>query len=204
MDGCVPQVPAAFLSARDHRKLHLPKHSVPNSTGDFYIVMDYREPALSTHGSASVATHASVLANLTQMLPALLAAVWLCGFVAVLYTWLARWRRISSAMRAAVPVQEGREVDDVAQARAGRRHSHADQASALAQVRWSPASLASRVLCWSGRKEFLTAWKTPTLKPFSRTKSGMSAVATILPLSSTCWWKPSSGFTPWSGGLAPD
>jgi bla regulator protein blaR1 len=45
------------------------------------------------------------------MLPAILAAVWLFGFVAVLYTWLARWRRISTAMRAAMPVQEGREVN---------------------------------------------------------------------------------------------
>ena len=86
------------------------RHSVSNSTGEFYLVMDSASQPFS-HGSASVSTHASVLANVTQMLPALLAVVWLCGFVAVLYTWLARWRRISTAMRAAVPVQEGREVN---------------------------------------------------------------------------------------------
>jgi bla regulator protein blaR1 len=86
------------------------RHSVANSTGDFYLVMDSVSQPFS-HGSPSVATHASVLANLTQMLPAILAAVWLFGFVAVLYTWLARWRRISTAMRAAMPVQEGREVN---------------------------------------------------------------------------------------------
>jgi bla regulator protein blaR1 len=86
------------------------RHSVANSTGDFYLVMDSVSQPFS-HGSLSVATHASALANLTQMLPAILAAVWLFGFVAVLYTWLARWRRISTAMRAAMPVQEGREVN---------------------------------------------------------------------------------------------
>jgi bla regulator protein blaR1 len=86
------------------------RHSVANSTGDFYLVMDSVSQPFS-HGSLSVATHASALANLTQMLPAIIAAVWFFGFVAVLYTWLARWRRISTAMRAAMPVQEGREVN---------------------------------------------------------------------------------------------
>ncbi len=81
-----------------------------NSTGDFYVVMDTVSQPFS-HGAAPVTTHTSVMAGLLQMLPAILAATWLCGFVAVLFSWLARWRRISAAMRAAVPVQEGREVD---------------------------------------------------------------------------------------------
>jgi len=43
------------------------------------------------------------------LLPALIA-LWLCGFLAVLFTWSARWRQISAAKRAAVPLFEGREV----------------------------------------------------------------------------------------------
>jgi uncharacterized protein (TIGR03435 family) len=45
------------------------------------------------------------------MLPAILAIAWLCGFVFVLLTWLARWRRISSAMRTGTLVNEGRELE---------------------------------------------------------------------------------------------
>ena len=47
---------------------------------------------------------------LTQLLPALLAVVWLCGFLVVMFHWYFRWRRISAAIRRAVPLQEGREV----------------------------------------------------------------------------------------------
>jgi uncharacterized protein (TIGR03435 family) len=37
--------------------------------------------------------------------------MWLCGFVVVLVVWFARWRRISRAMREAVPLRDGREVE---------------------------------------------------------------------------------------------
>jgi uncharacterized protein (TIGR03435 family) len=48
---------------------------------------------------------------MTHQLPAILAVVWLCGFVVVLLLWFARWRRMSVAMRGAMPVSEGREVE---------------------------------------------------------------------------------------------
>jgi beta-lactamase regulating signal transducer with metallopeptidase domain len=40
-----------------------------------------------------------------------LAAVWLCGSAVVLATWYWRWRSISAAIRQAVPLRAGREVD---------------------------------------------------------------------------------------------
>ena len=40
-----------------------------------------------------------------------LAAVWFCGFAAVVTTWLARWRRVAAAVRMASTVAQGREVD---------------------------------------------------------------------------------------------
>jgi bla regulator protein blaR1 len=40
-----------------------------------------------------------------------LAAVWLCGSAVVLATWYWRWRSISAAIRQAVPLPAGREVD---------------------------------------------------------------------------------------------
>ncbi len=48
--------------------------------------------------------------NETRRLPALLAAVWFCGFGVVLAAWYLRWRSISAAIRKAVPLHDGREV----------------------------------------------------------------------------------------------
>jgi bla regulator protein BlaR1 len=44
-------------------------------------------------------------------LPAILAVAWICGFVAVLMIWFARWRRVSAGIRNAAPLHEGREVE---------------------------------------------------------------------------------------------
>ncbi|MGH9407667.1 MAG: TIGR03435 family protein [Terriglobia bacterium] len=46
-----------------------------------------------------------------HLLPAILIAVWLCGFVLVLFLWLVRWRRISRICADAIPLGEGREVE---------------------------------------------------------------------------------------------
>src|SRR5262245_49245604 len=63
-------------------------------------------PALSVQQHAVEATRFS---DLTDRLPALLA-VWLCGFLVVCFLWYMRWRRISSLVRHAIPVGEGREL----------------------------------------------------------------------------------------------
>lgn len=65
-----------------------------------------------SQASATVVSGDSAIAflSLTRLLPALVA-VWFCGFVVVVTVWLVQWRKISSAMRAAVPLQEGREVE---------------------------------------------------------------------------------------------
>src|ERR1700678_912090 len=49
--------------------------------------------------------------GLIHLLPAILVSVWFCGVVMVLFVWWARWRRISEATRAAVPLRAGREVE---------------------------------------------------------------------------------------------
>jgi uncharacterized protein (TIGR03435 family) len=45
------------------------------------------------------------------ILPAILMTVWACGFVAVLFLWWRRWRRVTAIVRAAVPLTEGREFE---------------------------------------------------------------------------------------------
>src|SRR6202030_268940 len=42
---------------------------------------------------------------------AVVAALWLCGFLAVVITWVIRWRRMSAALRNGVPLRDGREVE---------------------------------------------------------------------------------------------
>lgn len=60
---------------------------------------------------ASQSASATFLSSLANIFPALIAAGWLCGFVVVLFVWLLRYRKISAALRHAVPLREGREVE---------------------------------------------------------------------------------------------
>ena len=53
----------------------------------------------------------TAFSSLIHALPALLAALWLGGFLVVLGLWFARWRRVSAALRGSVPLTEGREVE---------------------------------------------------------------------------------------------
>ena len=54
-------------------------------------------------------------------LPAVLLAVWLAGFVAVLFHWWNQWRGIRAAVRASLPLREGREVDALRRLRSNGR-----------------------------------------------------------------------------------
>lgn len=62
-----------------------------------------------THHVASAT--ASVLAMATRALPVLLLLVWFCGFVAVLFYWWSRARRMAAATGAVQPTESGREFD---------------------------------------------------------------------------------------------
>ena len=46
---------------------------------------------------------------LLHLLP-FLSGIWLCGFLVVLWIWIARWTRISAAIRRSVPLDTGREI----------------------------------------------------------------------------------------------
>jgi bla regulator protein BlaR1 len=80
-----------------------------------YLAMDqisqpFTQPVIPVRSHAVNAV-VSPLANVVQMLPAVLAVLWLCGFLVVAITWVIRWRRMSAAMRNAVPLRVGREVE---------------------------------------------------------------------------------------------
>jgi len=77
-----------------------------------YVMQEISQPFTQPSSSAvSAVVPAIASSGLTKMLPALLAGLWLCGFVAVLLVWCVRWRRISAAVRDSVPLREGREVE---------------------------------------------------------------------------------------------
>jgi bla regulator protein BlaR1 len=82
-----------------------------------------------------VANHAPAhFADSLQFLPPMFAAIWFCGFLAVLLTWIVRWRRMARIANSAVPIHAGREWDALrrAQAKAGVRRPIALRASSYA------------------------------------------------------------------------
>jgi bla regulator protein BlaR1 len=90
-------------------------HGSTNASSGLYFAMEemsqpFTQSATPAVSQVSAVPASQFLANLTHLLPVILAAAWLCGFIAVVIVWCARWRRMSVAMRAAVPLREGREV----------------------------------------------------------------------------------------------
>ncbi|MGH9451109.1 MAG: TIGR03435 family protein, partial [Terriglobia bacterium] len=64
---------------------------------------------IPTHKPQSLKSANSALP--AHLLPALIGIIWLCGFMAVLLIWYARWRRISAGLGEAAPLLGGREVE---------------------------------------------------------------------------------------------
>ncbi|HTW58216.1 MAG TPA: M56 family metallopeptidase [Terriglobales bacterium] len=79
-----------------------------NST--LYFVEQIAQP-FTRPAAGAIAAPAVPSPHLTHLLPALLAGVWLCGFLTVILVWCARWRRILAATTNSVPLRNGREVE---------------------------------------------------------------------------------------------
>jgi bla regulator protein blaR1 len=82
-------------------------------------------------------------------LPAALAAIWLCGFLAALAGWLVRWQRMARIARCATPMEQGREFDALrrAESNAGLRKAIALRAS-LRAIEPGVFGLVRPVLLW--------------------------------------------------------
>src|SRR6266853_897462 len=93
---------------------HLPwsRGSAGTKAGLYFAMEEvsqpFSQPAMTV---ISRATPSTVSPSVIHQLPGLVAAVWLCGFLVVLSVWYLRWRGISLAIREAVPLREGREVE---------------------------------------------------------------------------------------------
>lgn len=101
-----------------------PSSAPPNSGAGLYLIEEISQPFAQSSGAPAMAENA-VSASLVHLIPAILTAIWLCGFVAVLGIWLLRWRRISRDLAFAAPVREGRELDCLRRLEraAGMRHA---------------------------------------------------------------------------------
>jgi bla regulator protein blaR1 len=92
---------------------HLPwsRGSAGPKSGLSFVMKEVSQPFMQPMTPiVSQATPSTAHASLVHLVPVLLA-VWLCGFLMVVFVWLLRWRRISAAIRQATPIHEGREVE---------------------------------------------------------------------------------------------
>jgi bla regulator protein BlaR1 len=78
-----------------------------------YSVVEVISQPFSQSAAPAVAsgTGSQMIARLSSFFPEICVALWLCGFVVTFGLWWLRWRRISSALRGAASVSQGREVD---------------------------------------------------------------------------------------------
>jgi uncharacterized protein (TIGR03435 family) len=88
-----------------------PRVLPPTEPGFFLAMQEISQPFAPSAAVVSPVVHSATFPNLEQLIPAILVAAWFCGFVVVLSVWYGRWRRASAAMREAVPLREGREVE---------------------------------------------------------------------------------------------
>jgi len=92
----------------------LPWQGVPaDANAGFYWAMEQVSQPFSRPEQPAIfpATSMQVSSGPIDLLPTLLAVAWLCGLVVVLLEWFARWQRLSTMVREAVPMHEGREVE---------------------------------------------------------------------------------------------
>jgi bla regulator protein blaR1 len=92
-------------------QLASPRASASPKTGLYFVMGQVGQP-FTRQAIAEIPhdTSSTFSQNLIHLLPALLV-VWLCGFVVVLFVWCVRWRRISTAVRQATPLHDGRELE---------------------------------------------------------------------------------------------
>ena len=88
-----------------------PRDSVSVENGLYSVAEELSQPFTRTAAAVVVPVVRASRADLLPLLRGVVMIVWLCGFVAALGLWWGRWRRFSAAMREAVLVSQGREVD---------------------------------------------------------------------------------------------
>jgi TonB family protein len=95
------------------RHLATPRFSLSGRSGLFSAVEGFSQPFRFV--VVAPVNHATKAASLLALLPGLITATWLCGFVTVIFLWSVRWRRVAAAVHRSTPMEQGREVDALRQ-----------------------------------------------------------------------------------------
>jgi bla regulator protein blaR1 len=77
----------------------------------YFAMEEIAQPFSQLSVRVTPAHASSIASSILPQLSQMIVAVWLVGFLAVLVVWAVRWRRISLALRHAVHLSEGREVE---------------------------------------------------------------------------------------------
>lgn len=77
----------------------------------YIIVEEIGQPFRQATPHGPAAAFIAMPSHSVQLTSILIAAVWLCGFLAMLVMWVVRWRRAAGMARSAEPVMSGREFD---------------------------------------------------------------------------------------------
>src|SRR5438552_2188031 len=134
---------------------HLPwsRGSAGTKAGLYFAMEEvsqpFSQPAMTV---ISRVTPSTVSPSVIHLLPGLLAAAWLCGFLVVLSVWYLRWRGISVAIRDAVPLREGREVEALRRLeRIGGMRKRIEMLLSRASLEPGIFGIAQPVLVWPER-----------------------------------------------------
>jgi uncharacterized protein (TIGR03435 family) len=100
-------IPFSWLVALGGRLAWL-RGSDESNSGLYYTIEQVSQPF--TKQTSPVGT-AGVTVSFTHVLPIVLAAIWLFGFLTVILVWCVRWRRIAAAAQVSESVVTGREVE---------------------------------------------------------------------------------------------
>jgi bla regulator protein BlaR1 len=84
-------------------------HASSPIQSSLYFAMDQASQPFTQ--SAMVQAASTSPSNRFHLLPSTIEALWLCGFIAIVSTWITRWRRISQVMREAALITSGRELE---------------------------------------------------------------------------------------------
>jgi bla regulator protein blaR1 len=88
--------------------LATPRATPPPQTAVYFAMEEVSQPF--TIAVPTIVAPTPTVTHHVPLLPIVLGATWLIGFVVVLTVWFVYWRRISAIVRAATPLREGREL----------------------------------------------------------------------------------------------
>jgi beta-lactamase regulating signal transducer with metallopeptidase domain len=91
-----------------------PIHAVAPKTTAYVAIEEMSQPFLEVTAQTPIAIPVSqpTASHVpTPILPPMLTALWLSGFITMMCFWCVQWRRISRLVRSSGPLIEGREVD---------------------------------------------------------------------------------------------